>query len=327
MSIMVKSQKELDKIPLDTNVGIFINFGTGKKPAIIKNKYLCEVMVINNSRVIAKGESSIIAYENSRVIACENSHVEARDTSYVTAMNNSSIIAYGSSSVTGYENSSIIAYEKSSVFADDNSTVVAGGNSSIIVSGNSSVEAYGSSSVTAFENSSIIAYENVQVVVKQTWKGNIQLLGNARKVCTPKNIEEFMDSYDIKHNNTTATFYKAVHKQDDEYVSNYDTNFKYEIGKLITEPNCSTDIYDKCGSGIHISHLKWALDFGRTWKNLAILELEVEIKDIVMPINSDGKVRTSKAKVIREVPLLECGVYGKVLAKKRKEVENNEEEK
>ena len=30
MSIMVKSQKELDKIPLDTNVGIFINFGTGK---------------------------------------------------------------------------------------------------------------------------------------------------------------------------------------------------------------------------------------------------------------------------------------------------------
>ena len=236
-------------------------------------------MVINNSRVITKGESSIIAYENSRVIACENSHVEARDTSYVTAMNNSSIIAYGSSSVT------------------------------------------------AFENSSIIAYENVQVVVKQTWEGNIQLLGNARKVCTPKNIEEFMDSYDIKHNNTTATFYKAVHKQDDEYVSNYDTNFKYEIGKLITEPNCSTDIYDKCGSGIHISHLKWALDFGRTWRNLAILELEVEIKDIVMPINSDGKVRTSKAKVIREVPLLECGVYGKVLAKKRKEVENNEEEK
>ena len=234
-------------------------------------------------------------------------------------MNNSSIIAYGSSSVTGYENSSIIAYEKSSVLAYDNSTVMAWGNSSITVSGNSSVEAYGTSSVTAFENNSIIAYENVQVVVKQTWKGNIQLLGNARKVCMPKNIEEFMDSYDIKHNNTTATFYKAVHKQDDKYVSNYDTDFKYEIGKLITEPNCSTDIYNKCGSGIHISHLNWALDFGRNWKNLAILELEVKIKDIVMPINSDGKVRTSKAKVIREVPLLECGIYGKVLAKKKGE--------
>lgn len=279
MSIIVKSQEELDKIPLDTNEGIFINFGTGRKPAIIKNKYLCEVMAINNSRVITKGESSITAYENSRVIA----------------------------------------YEKSSVLAYDNSTVMALGNSSIIVSGNSSVEAYGTSFITAFENNSIIAYENVQVVVKQTWKGNIQLLGNARKICTPKNIEEFMDSYNIKHNNTTATFYKAVRKQDDKYVSNYDTDFKYEIGKLIIEPNCNTDIYNKCGSGIHISHLNWALDFGRNWKNLAILELEVEIKDIVMPINSDGKVRTSKAKVIREVPLLECGIYGKVLAKKKGE--------
>ena len=40
MSITVKSQAELDLIPVDTNEQIFINFGTCRNPAIIKNKYL-----------------------------------------------------------------------------------------------------------------------------------------------------------------------------------------------------------------------------------------------------------------------------------------------
>ena len=156
----------------------------------------------------------------------------------------------------------------------------------------------------------------MQVVDKLLSEGSIQLSGNARKVCMPKNIEEFMDFYGIKHDKMTAIFYKAVHRQGDEYVSDYDTNFKYEIGKLITEPKCSVDTTDVCGEGIHISHLDWALNFGKDWENLAILELEVAIKDIVMPINSDGKVRTSKAKVIREVPLSDCGLYGKILTRK-----------
>lgn len=132
----------------------------------------------------------------------------------------------------------------------------------------------------------------------------------------PKNIKEFMNLYGIKHGKRTAIFYKAVHKQDDEYVSDFNRNFKYEISKLITEPECSVDITDVCGKGIHISHLNGALNYGSNWKNLAILELEVKIKDIVMPINSDGKVRTSKVKVIREVPLSECGLYGKILERR-----------
>lgn len=318
MSITVKSQAELDLIPIDTNEQIFINFGTCRNPAIIKNKYLHDVIVINGSHIITKGESSVRVDGNSHVIACENSHVVAWDNSYVRAINCSSVLAYGCSTIRAYENSSIIAYDKSSVLMFGNSVAVAWDTSFIMASANSSVEAYGNSFIKAYDNSSIIAYENVQVFDKQIWGGNIQLLGNARKVCTPKNIEEFMDYYDIKHNNTTAIFYKAVHKQDNKYVSDYDISFKYKIGKLITEPNCSTDICNSCGSGIHISHLNWALNFGRTWENLAILELEVKIKDIVMPIDSDGKVRTSKAKVIREVPLSECGLYGKILAKKKK---------
>lgn len=317
MSITVKSQAELDLIPVDTNEQIFINFGTCRNPAIIKNKYLRDVIVQNGSHIITKGESSVRVDGNSHVRACENSHVVAWDNSYVRAINCSSVLAYGCSTIRAYDSSSIIAYDKSSVLMFGNSVAVAWDTSFVMASVNSSVEAYGNSFIEAHDNSSIIAYENVQVSDKQTWEGNIQLLGNARKVCMPKNIEEFMDYYDIKHNNTTATFYKAVHKQDNEYVSDYNINFKYKIGKLITEPNCSTDIYNSCGSGIHISHLNWALNFGRTWENLAILELEVKIKDIVMPINSDGKVRASKVKVIREVPLLECGIYGKMWLKRK----------
>lgn len=236
MSIIVKTQAELDKIPLNTNEQIYIEFGTCDNPAIVKSEYL------------------------------------------------HSVVAWGSSCVKAYENSSVVAM----------------GNSFVRAMGNCFVRAYG----------------NAQVVDKLLSEGSIQLSGNARKVCMPKNIGEFMDFYDIKHDKITAMFYKAVHKQGDEYVSDYDTNFKYEIGKLITEPKCSVDTTDACGEGIHISHLDWALNFGNRWENLAILELEVEIKDIVMPINSDGKVRTSKAKVIREVPLSDCGLYGKILARK-----------
>ena len=130
----------------------------------------------------------------------------------------------------------------------------------------------------------------------------------------PKTIEEYLNFYDIETDGKTAILYKAVHKQEGEYVSDYDTTFKYIIGGLITEPNCNTDVDENCGKSIHVyTRSRVALDYGGGWSDLAILALEVEIKDIIIPINSDGKVRVPKAKVIREVPLSECGLYGKIL--------------
>ena len=308
MSIIVKLQTELDRIPLDTNEQIYIEFGTCNNPAIVRNKY--------RNAVIVRGNSAVKAWDNSSVRAYNNSSVAAYDNSVVRAYNNSSVVAYDNSSVEVRDNSSVRAYNNSSVEVGGNSSVEAYDNSSIEAWGNSSVVAWGNSSVEALGNSSVEAYGNVQVVDKQFFEGSIQILGNARKVCMPKNIKEFMNLYGIKHGKRTAIFYKAVHKQDDEYVSDFNRNFKYEISKLITEPECSVDITDVCGKGIHISHLNGALNYGSNWKNLAILELEVKIKDIVMPINSDGKVRTSKVKVIREVPLSECGLYGKILERR-----------
>ena len=233
--ITVKSQKELDNIPLDFKGRIYIEFGTFEGKAIVKNKYCRSVVARENSSVVAWGNSSVEAWENSSVIARGNSSVEARG--------------------------------------------------------------------------------NTQVVDRQI-NGKIQISGNARKVYMPKNIKEFMNYYGIKHTKTKAIFYKAVRKINNEYCADRDNDFKYEIGKT-KEEKCDTDINNTCSYGINISHLNWALNFGKDWDKLAIIEVETKISDIVMPIDTDGKVRTSKVKVLREVPLEECGLYGKILAKRR----------
>jgi len=124
-----------------------------------------------------------------------------------------------------------------------------------------------------------------------------------------------MGFYGIKHTKTKATFYKAVHKRNGSYCSHHAASFTYQVGSAAKE-RCDTDTLRDCSYGIHISHLNWALQFGDDWNDLAILEVETKISDIVMPINTDGKVRTSEIKVLREVPLSECGVYGKILAKR-----------
>ncbi len=286
--ITVKSQEELDNIPLDFKGRIFIEFGTVFKPAIVKG----------NSRVVAYGNSSVVAYENSSVEAWGNSRV----------------VAYGNSSVEAYENSRVVAYENSRVVAYENSSVEAWGNSRVVAYENSRVVAYENSSVEARENSRVVANANVQVVDRLVG-GKIQITGNARIVYMPKNLEDFMNFYGIKHSKTKGTFYKAVRKINNKYVSNYDSNFIYEIGKTKAE-RCDESTNSKCSFGIHISSLQIALNFGSDWSNVAILEVESKLADIVLPKNSDGKVRTSEIKVIREVPLSECGIYGKILEKR-----------
>ena len=211
----------------------------------------------------------------------------------------------------------VIARNSSSVVARNSSSVEAWNSSSVVACDYSSVVARNSSSVEARNSSSVVAFGNTQVNQKST-SSKIKISGNARIVYDPKNTNDYIDFYGIKHTKTQATLYKAVHKIDGRYVSNYDKSFEYEIGKIIKaeiDPNTS----ETCGRGIHISHLYWALNFGSKWDDLAILEVTTRIDDIVCPENTDGKVRTSRVKVIREVPLGECGVYGKILANRRKQ--------
>ena len=57
-----------------------------------------------------------------------------------------------------------------------------------------------------------------------------------------------------------------------------------------------------CSYGIHMAHKNWAVLFGKNWEDMALLECETDAKDVIVSAECDGKVRTSKARIIREVP-------------------------
>lgn len=181
------------------------------------------------------------------------------------------------------------------------------------------MEARENSHVEAFRTSSVVACGNVQVV-DRTYDHKIKISANARIVYMLHGLQEFINYYGIKVENGVGTFYKAVHKSyDGIYYSDKNNNFVYEIGKEKEEPNLDRDTSEDCGKGIHISTLQFALSYGADWSNVAILECQSKLEDIVCPDEIEGKVRTSKIMVVREVPLEECGIYGKILAKKLKE--------
>ena len=242
--ITVKTQKELDMIPLDFKGRIYIEFGTYYHPAFVKNRYYC--------RVVAWGNSSVVAWGNSSVEARENSSVEA------------------------WENSSVVAWE----------------------------------------NSSVAGSGNAQICDRLSG-GRIEISGNARIVYMPKSIFDYCDFYGLKHNKKSGRFFKCVHKDGDKYYSDYDGGFEYHIGENAIPNGFDDDTEEDCGRGIHVSYLAWALNYGRDWNDLAILEVEADLDGIVLPDGAPGKVRCKKVKVLREVPLEECGAYGKILANRR----------
>ncbi|MBQ3264698.1 MAG: hypothetical protein IJH07_02875 [Ruminococcus sp.] len=128
-----------------------------------------------------------------------------------------------------------------------------------------------------------------------------------------------MSFYGINHDKTTAVFYKAVHKAQGGYFSDHDRDFEYTVGAKAKSLSFDDDPDEACSCGIHFSHLNWALAFGKSWDDLAILEVRAKIKDVLLPTCSDGKVRAPEVEVIREVPLEECGLLGKFLSKRQKQ--------
>jgi len=199
----------------------------------------------------------------------------------------------------------VVAWGNSSVEAWGNSSVVAWGNSSVVARGNSSVEAWGNSSVEAWGNVQIAKYSEI---------ANLTISGNARIVTLPQTVQEYCDFYGITVKDGAAILYKGVRP---DMVSFYDNSFKYSIGATATN-KCDWDVNDQCSYGLHVSHLHWALNFMRDKREFAILECAVPLNKIVIPTNTDGKVRTSELTVLREVPPEEWGIYGKIYAKRQR---------
>ena len=210
------------------------------------------------------------------------------------------------------------AWDKAVVKKRYRKRVEARGNASVVAWENASVEARGNASVEAWENASVEANANVQVVDRLNG-GRIEITGNARIVYMPKTIAEYCAFYGIEHNKKTGKFYKCVHKMSDGvFCSDQDSGFVYEIGKKVVADYLDKDPTEDCGHGIHIAHLAWVLSYGGDWDDLAILEVEADLDSIILPDGCPGKVRCAEVTVLREVPLEECGIYGKILAQRRK---------
>ena len=223
------------------------------------------------------------------------------------------IIKFG----TPYNRAVVNRRFKYPVEARDNSSVVARGNSSVEARDNSSVEASDNSSVVACGNSSVVACGHSQTV-DAARNNNIVIGGNARIVYNPSNIDEFIDLYGLDATDTTVKLYKAVHFCGGIYCSDYNYEFIYPIGDVVTPDNgFAESVQIECGAGIHLAYKTWAVGYGACWPDLAILECECEKSDVLVPLYGDGKVRARKAKVLREVPFEECGLYGEIIAKRR----------
>ena len=237
-----------------------------------------------------------------------NRAVVNRKFRYLVLMENSSAVLWGNSSAELRENSSAVLRGNSSAVLWENSSAELMENSSAELMENSSAELWGNSSADAKHNSQ---------VNDKTCDHKISISGNARIVYDPANIQEYMAAYELENDGKTVRLFKAVHKRGNRYLADWN-GFEYTIGEDAEADDLTEDVNEDCGHGIHMAHKAWCVSYGANWKDLAILELEAEIGGVIVPLGGSGKVRARKVKVIREVPLEECGLYGKILAKRAK---------
>jgi hypothetical protein len=150
-TVVVKSQKELDALPMkfDTFTVIEIRSLANTKIQVTVNRESSRVEAWGSSRVVALDSSRVVARESSRVVARDSSRVEARESSRVEAWGSSRVVAWGYSRVVARESSRVVAWGYSRVVARESSRV----------------EAWGSSRVVAWESSRVVAYEYSMLMV------------------------------------------------------------------------------------------------------------------------------------------------------------------
>jgi hypothetical protein len=70
-----------------------------------------------------------------------------------------------------------------------------------------------------------------------------------------------------------------------------------------------------------MAHLDWLLKYAEHWDNPAILEVECDLNGVIIPVVG-GKIRAKKCKILREIPIEECGTTGIVLKRKMDALKN-----
>ena len=225
-------------------------------------------------------------------------HVVAWDSSHVVASESSRVEAWGSSRVEAWGSSHVVAWDSSHVVARDSSHVEAWDSSHVEARGSVGLHCY---SLKA--NITLWGYACVHKMV--AGKADItKKQKTATIIEVPKFVgswQNYIANYPVVEKGKKVLMYKTVHKADNgTFFADYDKSFIYKVGQTYTEENSKEN--RSCAKGLHISHKSWALRFGSNWDDMALIECEVDPKDIVVSDDCDGKVRTSKLTVIREVP-------------------------
>ena len=331
--IIVKTQEELDNVPMDYHGRIIIKFGTWLNPAVLKKSY-------GNASAVLRDNASAVLWGNASAELWGNASAELRDNASAVLRDNASAVLWDNARAELRDNARAELRDNASAVLWGNARAVLWGNAraelwgnaSAVLWGNARAELWGNASAELRDNASAELRDNASAVLwgdaRAEASGNAQIVdvcrsgrasvsGNARVVYLPQSLEEFISHYGIKGDGE-ITLYKAVHKNNEKYFSDFDNGFEYRIGEIAVPDNgFNGDASEKCGAGINMAPIHWCLDCGREWDDLAILEMTATREDVVVPMNTDGKVRARKAKVVREVPLSECGIYGEILAKRR----------
>jgi hypothetical protein len=333
MTIIVKTQKELDALPLKFDMFAYIEIRSATGIWIDVTK------LYNNAQVTACGSSQVTAYDSSQVRACgssqvrahgssqvrayDSSQVTAYDSSQVRAYDSSQVRAYDSSQVTAHDSSQVRAYDSSQVTAYDSSQVRACGSSQVTACGSSQVRAYGSSQVRAYDSSQVTAYDSSQVraygnsmvaVLAETVTINkiadyaivaldgvkIKLPKKARTATVIKrklvehNIKSLIDIYNLEVVDDSVVLFKSVNPTDG---CDYTTG-TIEYKGTVKCPDFDPNPLRECGGGLHLSPTAGdALSYheGR------VLRCKVKLKNIVVYGKCIRKVRCSEVEVLGEL--------------------------
>jgi hypothetical protein len=181
------------------------------------------------------------------------------------------------------------------------------GSSHAVLRESSHAKLFGEAMVSAKSAKEIICngYNVISLTKKAKQGMNIVCNKNSYIKIIPEfkpTFTEFYKLYPVVTKAKKAIMYKAVRKdQDGTYRSDWSPSFIYKIGEIHTE-KCAPKDQGSCSAGLHVAFKSWARAYGASWNNFALLECEVDIKDIIVCEDTDGKVRTPKLKVLREVP-------------------------
>lgn len=266
----------------------------------------CALIFASKNAIIKNRDNKYI----NRILAYDNSFIDCSSNTTITGHDNSTIKADGCNNVILLDSAKGSINHGPVYVESDNVTLIARNSDVIFIEGISSASVYSVNSTLAFMQDynfdRIIMDKNTKIIFAYKYSDN----DYEGRYTDPRT-----------YLNKDRIYYKCVYKdKEGRYYSHWDNTFTYTIGEtVLPEHELDTEPTSECGPGIHVATIEWALEsYYLMTKDMAILEVEVpEDAEIVVPYASTGKLRVSKAKILREVPVEEFGLLGEIFKRLR----------